>query len=121
MSHAANVSESVANLLLLAKAEIGKVLADGKATPKEIGQAVIAFVVGAGPDIAEIFRSFPLDDEGREKLVAEALDALYVALIEPIDLPGPDVVWDQLVRCVVLPAAARGIVQQVRKLQLKAA
>jgi hypothetical protein len=39
--------------------------------------------------------------EDKKKAAVEALDALYVDLIEPIDLPGPDILIDRGIKTLI--------------------
>jgi len=55
----------------------------------------------------------------REHLIARA-EVLFDELVEPIDLPGPDVVIDPLLRASIRPLVGRVYDEAVRKLEVNA-
>jgi len=55
----------------------------------------------------------------REYLIGHA-EKLFDELVEPIDLPGPDVVIDPVLRAVIRPLVGRVYDEVVRKLEVPA-
>jgi len=55
----------------------------------------------------------------REYLITRA-EKLFDELVEPIDLPGPDVIVDPVLRAVIRPLVGRVYDEVVRKLEVPA-
>ena len=55
----------------------------------------------------------------REYLIARA-EKLFDELVEPIDLPGPDVIIDPVLRAVIRPLVGRVYDEVIRKLEVRA-
>jgi len=55
----------------------------------------------------------------REHLITRA-EKLFDELVEPIDLPGPDVIIDPVLRVVIRPLVGRVYDEVVRKLEVRA-
>jgi len=55
----------------------------------------------------------------REHLITRA-EKLFDELVEPIDLPGPDVVIDPVLRVTIRPLVGRVYDEVIRKLEVRA-
>jgi len=55
----------------------------------------------------------------REHLITRA-EKLFDDLVEPIDLPGPDVVIDPVLRVTIRPLVGRAYDEVIRKLEVRA-
>jgi len=71
------------------------------------------------PILSAEVSAFLAATDKREWLITRA-EKLFDELVEPIDLPGPDVIIDPVLRAVIRPLVGRVYDEVVRKLEVRA-
>ena len=71
------------------------------------------------PTLSAELSAFLSATDKREHLITRA-EKLFDDLVEPIDLPGPDVVIDPVLRVTIRPLVGRVYDEVIRKLEVRA-
>ena len=71
------------------------------------------------PILSAELSAFLSATDKREHLITRA-EKLFDDLVEPIDLPGPDVVIDPVLRVTIRPLVGRVYDEVIRKLEVRA-
>lgn len=103
MSAASIVSQIRDRLQSIIERRRSELVVSPDATPDT--KAVFAQVIGFVGDLVQLVQSTGADGQAKREAVLAAVGEFYDRVIAPIDLPGPDVVLDPVLRVAVLKLA----------------